>query len=105
MSDLKKDFHEISSIKTIEDLKDFLKNFFKGEEVKIFLFGSRARGDSSRFSDIDIGFLSNKDISKELVLLREIIEESNIPYKVDIVNLSENKDLLEIVLKEGERWL
>ena len=41
-------------LKTIEDLEEFLKNFFKNKDVKIFLFGSRARGESSRFSDIDI---------------------------------------------------
>jgi len=94
-----------TSIKTIKELKEFLKNFFKNREIKIFLFGSRARGNSSRFSDIDIGFLSNDDISKELSLLREIIENCNIPYKVDIVNLSENKELLKVVLNEGQRWL
>jgi len=38
-------------------------------------------------------------------LLKETIEESNIPYKVDIVDLSRDRDLLETVLKEGERWL
>ena len=31
-------------IKIIEDLKQFLKEFFKDEDVKIFLFGSRAEG-------------------------------------------------------------
>lgn len=92
-------------LKTIKDVEDLLKNFFRNKEVKIYLFGSRARGENSRFSDIDIGFLSDKDLSKDLVMLRELIEESNIPYKVDIVDLSTNKDLLEIVIKKGKRWL
>jgi predicted nucleotidyltransferase len=28
---------------TIEDLKDFLRTFFEGRKVKVYLFGSRAR--------------------------------------------------------------
>ena len=94
-----------TKLKTIEDLEEFLKDYFKDKGVKIYLFGSRARGESSRFSDIDIGLLSDKDLSKDLVILRELIEESNIPYKVDIVVLSTNKELLERVMKEGKRWL
>ncbi len=93
------------NLKTINKLKEFLVDFFKGKEVKLFLFGSRARGDNTIFSDIDIGILSDKDISKDIVILREILEESNIPYKVDIVELSKNRDLLDVVLKEGKRWL
>lgn len=93
------------NLKTINNLKEFLVDFFKGKEVKLFLFGSRARGDNTVFSDIDIGILSDKDISKDIVILREILEESNIPYKVDIVELSKNRDLLDVVLKEGKRWL
>ena len=93
------------NLKTINKLKEFLVDFFKGKEVKLFLFGSRARGDNTIFSDIDIGILSDKDIRKDIVILREILEESNIPYKVDIVELSKNRDLLDVVLKEGKRWL
>jgi len=90
-------------LETIEDLKRFLKEFFKDEQVKIYLFGSR--GDNTPFSDVDIGFLADCDISDKLVLLREVLDESNFPYKVDLVDLSSNGDLLKIVLKEGKRWL
>ncbi|SMP13957.1 hypothetical protein SAMN06265339_1209 [Desulfurobacterium pacificum] len=92
-------------IETIEDLKRFLIEFFEGEEVGIFLFGSRARGDNSSFSDVDIAFLSSKDISDKLTLLREFIEESNFPYKVDLVDLSRANKLKDIVLRESIRWL
>ena len=91
-------------IATIDELKDFLREFFKEKKPKIYIFGSRARGDHTKFSDIDLGFLSEEDISYELSLLREIIEDSYLPYKVDIVDLSKDKELLEIVLKEGKRW-
>ncbi len=92
-------------LKTIDDFKVLIKNFFAEEDVKVFLFGSRARGDHLPFSDIDIAVDSERDISRELVRLREIIEDSNLPYKVDIVELSSNKKFRQVVGKEGIRWV
>jgi uncharacterized protein len=43
--------------KSIRDLKSLIIEFFKEENVIVILFGSRARGDYSRVSDIDIGIL------------------------------------------------
>ena len=90
---------------TLEDLRDFLKEFFKDKKVEVYLFGSRARGNFSEFSDVDIAIYSEKDISKELTLLREILEESNFPLKIDIVELRKAPYLKEVVKKEGIRWL
>ncbi len=92
-------------IETLEQLREFLRDFFECEELEVYLFGSRARGDNTAYSDVDIGILAKEDISAKMTLLRMILEESNLPYKVDLVDLSENSSLLEVVLKEGERWL
>jgi len=89
-------------MKTIEDLKEFLIKNFK--EESIYLFGSRARGDNSCNSDIDIAIDSKRAISKELSLARFEIEESNIPFKVDLVELSKAPYLREIINKEGIKW-
>ena len=92
-------------LETVEDLKKFLAKFFKNEKVEIYLFGSRARGDNTPFSDVDIGFLSTRDISDKIAILKDILDESNFPYKVDLVDLSSNRELLNVVLKEGKKWL
>ena len=92
-------------IKAPEELKELLKELFKGKKVKVYLFGSRAKGNHSQSSDFDLAFLSEEDISKELTLLRYILEEGNFPYKVDVVDLSKAGYLKEVVLKEGKRWL
>ena len=95
----------MKNIESIEGLKEFLKEFFEKETVEIYLFGSRARGNFRENSDIDIGILSKSDISYKLSELREIIENSNLPQTVDIVDLNENKKFLEIVKKEGIKWI
>ena len=92
-------------IRTLRDLKGFLKDFFKDLKVEIYLFGSRARGDFSEYSDVDIAIYSESDIGDMLTLLMEILEEGNFPYKVDIVDLKKAPYLKEVVQKEGIRWL
>ena len=41
-------------LKTVEDLREFIREFFKGKPVKVYLFGSRAKGSNSPYSDVDI---------------------------------------------------
>ncbi|MGC8555275.1 MAG: nucleotidyltransferase family protein [Candidatus Acidulodesulfobacterium sp.] len=99
------DTESISSISSIKDLQNFLKDFLKDSDVKVFLFGSRATGNSSYASDIDLAFLSNEDISYKLSLLREILDNSNLLYKVDLIDLKKAPALKEIIDDEGIRWI
>ena len=55
---------------------------------KIFLFGSRAKGDSSKSSDIDVGVMSGNLDKKTIIKIKEIIDESFVPFRVDIVDFS-----------------
>jgi len=86
----------------INELKEFLKEFFKNYDVKIYLFGSRARGDFRKYSDIDIAVESKEDIRDKIIELKEILEESNLIYKVDIVELKKAPYLDK---KEMVRWV
>ena len=55
--------------------------------AKVWLFGSRARGASKKFSDIDLLIDLGKPISIEtLSALNLAFEESNLPYKVDLAD-------------------
>ncbi len=93
-------------INYIEKLKDVLLSFLKDEDVKVVLFGSRARGDSVNTSDVDIGIIIGEGADrKKLVLLREYIDEMNIPYKVEIVDFSTiSEEFKEMALKEAVVW-
>jgi len=88
---------------SLELLKGIVKDVFKGENVKVVLFGSRARGDYFETSDMDIGILLEGETNKNKVaLLREKIDNSNIPYKVDVVDLSQaSSEFTDKALKEG----
>ena len=89
---------------SIEKLKEVFLNFLK--DVKIILFGSRARGDFVNTSDVDVGIITGKRFNKKkLILLREYIEELNIPYKVEIVDFSAvSEEFKKIALKEAIVW-
>ena len=88
---------------SLELLKSVIKDVFKGEHVTVILFGSRARGDYLQTSDLDIGILPGKDMNKDkITLFREKIENSNVPYKVDLIDLSQtSKEFTDKVLEEG----
>ncbi|RLC46431.1 MAG: nucleotidyltransferase domain-containing protein [Candidatus Cloacimonadota bacterium] len=90
----------------LKNIKTFVLEVFKDEDVKIILFGSGARGDFHRCSDIDIGIVpKNKYDKRKLILLRENLEEMNMPYKVDVVDISKvSKTFKDKALKEGEIW-
>ncbi len=92
--------------KSLKKLKSMILDTFMDDDISIMLFGSRARGDFDNRSDIDIGILPGKNYdSKKLIFLREKIENMNIPYKVDIVDISKVSEIFrKKALKEGEIW-
>lgn len=76
-------------------------------EAKIFLFGSRARGDYNPVSDIDIAIDAGHALPMYLLSdIREEVEESLIPFSVDIVDMYQiSKELREQVMKDRVEWL
>ena len=89
-------------MKTIEELKAFLVK--RLPNTHIYLFGSRATNRAGTYSDVDIA-VEGVDLSAEdLARIRFAIEESNLPYKVDLVDLTKSPYLKQIVEKEGVVW-
>ena len=73
--------------------------------AKIYLFGSWARGTESQSSDIDIAIDWSNGLAAPLATLREVLEESTIPYRIDVVDLAEaDVVFVEKVQKEGVLW-
>jgi predicted nucleotidyltransferase len=78
----------------------------RGIEAKVYLYDSWTRGEAGRGSDIDVAMLPRQDLpSHVLSRLRETLEESTIPYVVELVDLSRADEVLRRrVLSEGVRW-
>ncbi len=53
--------------------------------LKILFFGSRVRNEASLNSDIDIALVTNNNNHKTFIKFVSDIDESNIPYRVDLV--------------------
>jgi predicted nucleotidyltransferase len=58
----------------------------------VYLYGSRARGDHQPFSDIDLMIEGEPIKPAELSRIRESLVEGPLPYKVDLVLISEFAD-------------
>jgi predicted nucleotidyltransferase len=89
-------------MKNIDELKTLLIASFPKE--KIYLFGSRAKGTASIYSDYDIAIESDSPLKKKLTMIKSLIEESSIPYKIDLIELSKAPYLKNIVHNEGIVW-
>lgn len=74
---------------TVTEIKNILFKFLDPQKDKVFIFGSRAIGNARKFSDVDIGVKSDKQINLLLLSdIKEAFEESNIPYTIDVVDFS-----------------
>lgn len=62
--------------------------------VKTYVFGSRARGYARKFSDLDLAIDCEGEVMSNTVLaaLAYDFEESDLPFKVDIIDLNAISD-------------
>jgi len=56
---------------------------------EVWCYGSRARGDSKEFSDLDLMVESTNDLSRQISKIKESLVQSNFPFKVDLVSLND----------------
>jgi predicted nucleotidyltransferase len=76
-------------------------------DCKIWLYGSRARGDFQVNSDIDLALDCKRAIDLiELSELKEVLNATNIFLKIDLVDLCSVNDqnFLKSILKERVLW-
>lgn len=58
-------------------------------QTKIYIFGSRATKAKKKFSDLDLGIDANEILPISVIAsLEQDFSESDLPYKVDIVDLN-----------------
>lgn len=83
----------------VEVLEKIIQLAKKHNIEKVLLFGSRARGDYKKTSDIDLAFLGGNASAFAL----DVEEETATLLKFDIVDLSKKvqQELLDSIEKEG----
>lgn len=64
-----------------------------------YVFGSRAKGGAKKLSDLDLCYFDSISL-KELIQLEDDFIESNLPYKVDLVNWHQCSDEFQSLIKQ-----
>jgi len=77
------------------------------QPARVYLFGSWASGTQHRASDIDLAIEAPTKLpAAVLSRLREALEESRVPYRVDLVDLAEvDASFRARALREGQVWI
>lgn len=90
----------------LQILRNLIRNYVENYQVKVYLFGSRAKDTAHKLSDVDIAILPLQPLPSHFMTnLKEAIEESTLPYSVDIVDLSKvDLPFREKILAEGIEW-
>lgn len=76
------------------------------EGAGLKLFGSRARGDARRTSDIDLALVARQPIAvADMAALREALEESHVPFRIDLIDYASAPLALRAAIdREGIPW-
>lgn len=87
-------------------IKTIIQDVLINPSIEIILYGSRATQTARLSSDYDIALKSRQPISQtKLSLIREKLEESNIPYKIDLVDYAlVSSELQANIDKDGTVW-
>lgn len=88
-------------------VREIVTEVLAKHSVAVWLFGSWARGDQALGSDIDVAISARETLPRGVLpTLRERLEESTVPYRVDVVDLSTAPAALrDSVMREGITWI
>ena len=88
-----------------EDVYNKIKGvILKYSSYQFKIYGSRARGDYKKESDIDIAVIGNVNSEDKMKILNDF-DILNIPYMIDIVFFNDLKqELITSINKEGIKY-
>ena len=95
-----------SRARALERIREIIFQILGDRDVRVYLFGSSVTGRVRRSSDIDVAIDPQHVLPSALLAeLRERLEESEVPYDVDIVDLSKaSPEIRAGVEREGLVW-
>ena len=90
-----------------EDHLLLVKNILKEQIPRraVWAFGSRVKGAATKTSDLDLCIMGDDPLSFEcLAHLRDAFSESNLPYKVDVIDWATLKPAFRAIIA-AEKWV
>lgn len=79
---------------------DILKKNMPAYEARIF--GSRHRGTAKAYSDLDLVIVGENRLGwKQIADLREAFEESNLPFRIDVLDWHAISPEFQKIIKQG----
>lgn len=87
------------SPKDLETVKNILKKHVPEYEVRAF--GSRVKWTAGKSSDLDLVLMTDKPLpTLRMADLKEEFSESDLPFKVDVVDWAATKDNFRKIIEE-----
>lgn len=81
-------------------LKKIISEFIPKCEIRVF--GSRVNGSAKPYSDLDIAIKCNEKIDRKIFNgLKEALQESTLPIRVDILDWSSISEEFREVIEKG----
>ena len=86
----------------LEIIKDILNKYSELDKHSVFIFGSRALGSAQKFSDVDVGIKGDRPIEYSVISrLVDDFEESDLPFRVDVVDFSKTDERFRSVSEKA----
>jgi predicted nucleotidyltransferase len=92
--------------RALERVRHIVLQALADRDVRVYLFGSSATGRTHRSSDIDVAIDARTPLPGALLAeLRERLDDSDVPYDVDIVDLAAaSPEIRARAEQEGLLW-
>ena len=85
--------------KDLQTVKIILKKYLADCEIRVF--GSRVTGKTKPFSDLDLAIVGMEKLPLTTVFsLKEKFQESDIPFRVDIIDWNRISDSFKKIIEE-----
>lgn len=79
---------------------EILNKFVPDYEVRVF--GSRYKGNAKKYSDLDLVIINNEKLKWNVIAdIREAFEESELPFRVDIIEWENVSEEFRKVIESG----
>lgn len=83
----------------LETIQRILAQYVGDCEVRAF--GSRSNGTATEHSDLDLAIVGKGKIERRVkMLLREAFEESDLPFRVEIIDFNTLSDSFRAIIEE-----